>query len=71
MSDRGRPHADSRYCLGVRRVTGARLEIDGQVGVKQLRFRARLVRDAVQLPGGALEGINGVALTPVLPYRWP
>jgi len=51
--------------------TGERLEIDGQVGGKQLRFRARLVREAVQLPGGALERINGVALAPVRPYRWP
>jgi general secretion pathway protein G len=51
--------------------TGNRLEIAGPAGVKQLRFRARLVRDRIRLPGGALERINGIAMAPVHPYRWP
>ena len=51
--------------------TGDRLEIGGQPGVKQLRFRVRLVRDPIQLPGGPLERINGIAMAPVHPYRWP
>jgi prepilin-type N-terminal cleavage/methylation domain-containing protein len=51
--------------------TGERLEIDGAGAPKQLRFHVRLVRGPVQLPGGAVERISGVALAPVQPYRWP
>jgi general secretion pathway protein G len=50
--------------------TGDRLEIDGQQGRKELRFRARLIRGPVYLPGGAVERTNGVGLIPVNPYRW-
>ena len=51
--------------------TGDRLEIDGQARVKELRFRPRLVRAPVHLPGGAVERTSGVTLAAVRPYRWP
>ena len=51
--------------------TGNRLEIDGDPARKELRFRARVVRAPVQLPGGAVERTSGVSLAPVRPYRWP
>jgi prepilin-type N-terminal cleavage/methylation domain-containing protein len=49
---------------------GERLEIDGQPGSREIRFRARLVRGPVQLPGGAVERTSGVTLAPVRSYRW-
>jgi general secretion pathway protein G len=51
--------------------TGDRLEIDGQPGGKELRFRPRLVKAPIQLPGGPVERTSGVTLAPVRPYRWP
>jgi prepilin-type N-terminal cleavage/methylation domain-containing protein len=51
--------------------TGNRLEIDREEGGKELRFRVRLTRDPVRLPGGPVERTSGVLLAPVSPYRWP
>jgi prepilin-type N-terminal cleavage/methylation domain-containing protein len=51
--------------------TGSRLEVDGDSAPKQLRFRVRLVRSPVQLPGGAVERTSGIVLAPVRTYRWP
>jgi prepilin-type N-terminal cleavage/methylation domain-containing protein len=51
--------------------TGDRLEIVGRPGFRELRFRARLVRSPVHLPGGAVERVSGITLAPVYPYRWP
>ncbi len=50
--------------------TGSRLELDSTESQKEVRFRARLLKDRLQLPGGQVERISGVALTPVSPYRW-
>ena len=50
--------------------TGNRLELDTGPGPKELRFRARLVKDRVQAAGGPVEGVSGVTLAPVRPYRW-
>jgi type II secretory pathway pseudopilin PulG len=50
--------------------TGDRLEIDGLPASKELRFRVRLVRSPVHLPGGAVERTSGVMLAPVRSYRW-
>jgi general secretion pathway protein G len=50
--------------------TGSRLEIDGQPAARELRFRVRLVRGPVHLPGGAVERTSGVVLAPVQAYRW-
>lgn len=50
--------------------TGSRLEIDGAPGARELRFRVRLLKDRVRVPGGAVESVTGVTLQPVIPYRW-
>ena len=50
--------------------TGNRLEIDGRPGSRELRFRARLLRSAVYLPGGPVERTSGITLAPVQVYRW-
>ena len=51
--------------------TGNRLEIDTAWGAKQVRFRARLLRDRVKTGSGTVESVTGITLAPVLPYRWP
>lgn len=53
--------------------TGSRLEPDGQTesNPKQVRFRARLLKDQVQIAGGPVESVTGITLMPVIPYRWP
>lgn len=50
--------------------SGGRLEIDGEGAGKELRFRVRIVKAPVQLPGGAVQRTSGVTLAPVRPYRW-
>ena len=50
--------------------TGNRLELDSDTGAKQVRFRARLLKDRLQLYGTGVESVSGVALVPVNPYRW-
>lgn len=50
--------------------TGSRLEAPRVAGVKQLRFRARLLRGRVRSAGGAVERVEGVRLAPAHPYRW-
>jgi len=51
--------------------TGARLELDDRTEPKQVRYRARLLKNNVQTAGGSVESVTGVTLLPVLPYRWP
>jgi len=51
--------------------TGDRLDVDAAGQAKQIRFRARLLRDRVQTAGGLVESVTGITLTPVRPYRWP
>ena len=50
--------------------TGNRLELDAGPEPKELRFRARLLKDLIQAAGGPVEGVSGVTLAPVRPYRW-
>jgi general secretion pathway protein G len=50
---------------------GSRLELGGEAGLKQVRYRARLLRDRVQTAGGVIESVTGVAFMPVIPYSWP
>jgi general secretion pathway protein G len=50
--------------------TGRRLEFDAPEAAGELRFRARLLRDRLQLAGGPVESVTGVALQPVTAYRW-
>lgn len=49
---------------------GNRLELGAGQEPKELRFQARLVKDRVQAAGGPVEGVSGVTLAPVRPYRW-
>ena len=49
---------------------GSRLDLDGDTGARHLRFRARLLKDRLQLYGTGVESVSGVALMPVNPYRW-
>jgi general secretion pathway protein G len=50
--------------------TGSRLELDTGTSPKQVRFRARLLKDRLNLFGNGVEGVAGVSLLPVRPYRW-
>lgn len=49
---------------------GNRLELAAPGETQQVRFRAQLLRDRVNVAGGAVESVTGVTLTPVTPYRW-
>jgi len=49
---------------------GAHLEVAPTDGQKQIRFRIRLIRDRVQMGGGPVESVTGVALIPVVRYTW-
>lgn len=51
--------------------SSAFLEVEPIDGVKQIRFRARLLRDVVRIGGMTTESVTGVTLVPVRPYRWP
>ena len=50
--------------------TGDRLELDTGGDARELRFRARLLKDRVQLHGIGVESVTGVALMPMNSYRW-
>lgn len=50
--------------------SGNRLELDSDTGTKQVRFRARLLKDRLQVSGTVVEGVSGVSLVPVYPYQW-
>ena len=50
--------------------SGDRLNSDRRDDPKQIRFRVRLLKDRLQLGGGVVESVTGVALVPVSPYYW-
>ncbi len=50
--------------------TGNRLELDTASAPKEIRFRARLLKDRLQIGGAGVEGVTGITLAPVHPYRW-
>ena len=50
--------------------TGNRLELVVALEPKEIRFRARLLRDRINTSGGAVESVTGVTLAPVQSYRW-
>lgn len=50
--------------------TGSRLDLDAGSGPKQVRFRARLLKDRVKVYGTTMESVTGVTLVPVQSYRW-
>lgn len=50
--------------------TGDRLNLGAGERVKQLRFRAKLLKTPVKVAGGTIEGVAGVTLLPDSPYQW-
>ena len=51
--------------------TGSRLEFDTDgAAMKEIRFRARLLRGRIQALGGSLETVSGIAFGPVRTYHW-
>ena len=50
--------------------TGDRLNTDSPADAKQLRFRVRLLKDRVHVPGAVVESVTGVTLLPLSQYRW-
>jgi len=50
--------------------TGNRLDLAAAADAKQIRFRARLLKDRLNVGGGVVESVTGVTLTAVTPYRW-
>jgi competence protein ComGC len=50
--------------------TGNRLELDTSTSPKQIRFRARLLKERLKLFGNGVETVAGVTLLPAQPYRW-
>ena len=50
--------------------TGHRLELDSGPEPKEIRFRARLLKDRIQAGGATVESVTGITLAPVRAYRW-
>ncbi len=46
------------------------LRIDNGYDDGEIRFRTRLIFDAVPVAGTRVDSVTGVALVPVRPYRW-
>jgi type II secretory pathway pseudopilin PulG len=50
--------------------TGNRLDLATTADAKQIRFRAQLLKDRLNVGGAVVESVTGVTLTAVTPYRW-
>lgn len=50
--------------------TGNRLDLAAAADTRQIRFRARLLKDRLNAGGAVVENVTGVTLTAVTPYRW-
>jgi len=50
--------------------TGNRLDLATAGDTKQIRFRAQLLRDRLNVGGAVVESVSGVTLTAVTPYGW-
>lgn len=50
--------------------TGERLELDAATREKEIRYRARLLKDRVNVAGGAVESTTAVTLVPASAYTW-
>lgn len=50
--------------------TGARLQVAEDNGMKTLRFRVRLIVQPIHAPGGPVQGIGGITLSPAGVYQW-
>lgn len=51
--------------------SGQFLEVAASDGIKEIRFRAQLLKDVVNFAGTTTESVTGITLVPVQPYRWP
>jgi len=49
---------------------GDRLDLATAADAKQIRFRARLLKDRLNMGGAVVESVTGITLTTVTPYRW-
>ncbi len=50
--------------------TGERLDLGTVADTKQIRFRALLLKDRLNVGGAVVESVTGITLTAVTPYRW-
>lgn len=50
--------------------SGNRLNSDGPADPKLIRFRVRLLKDRLRVPGGEVESVTGVTLLPTSQYHW-
>jgi hypothetical protein len=50
--------------------SGKHLKLTGAGEPREIRFRARLLKDRVRTAGGTIESVTGVTLAPVYPYHW-
>ena len=50
--------------------TGNRLDLAAASDTKQIRFRAQLLKDRLNVGGAVVESVTGITLTAVTPYRW-
>jgi general secretion pathway protein G len=50
--------------------TGSRLDLATAADAKQIRFRAQLLKDRLNVGGAEVESVTGITLTAVTPYRW-
>jgi prepilin-type N-terminal cleavage/methylation domain-containing protein len=50
--------------------TGSRLDLATAADARQIRFRARLLKDRLNVGGAVVESVTGITLTSVTPYRW-
>jgi general secretion pathway protein G len=50
--------------------TGNRLDLATAADAKQIRFRAQLLKDRLNVGGAEIESVTGITLIAVTPYRW-
>ena len=50
--------------------SGKSLAINDVNGMKQLRFRVKIINQAVDVSGKRIQGIGGISLLPATAYRW-
>ena len=48
-----------------------RLAVERRKGMKQLRFRVKIIYQPVVISGKTIQAIGGVSLLPSIPFQWP
>ena len=48
-----------------------RLAVESREGLKQLRFRVKIIYQPVVVSGKTIQSIGGVSLLPSMPFQWP